>query len=65
METAEFDCLRDEGIEYGRKLEADGVKVHFYHTNGTMHAFDSVRSAPTTKAAITERVEYIKNKFNT
>ena len=64
METAEFDCLRDEGIEYGRKLEADGVKVHFYHTNGTMHAFDSVRSAPTTKAAITERVEYIKNKFN-
>lgn len=65
METAEFDCLRDEGLEYGRKLEAEGVDVHFYHTNGTMHAFDSVRNAPTTRAAITERVEYIKNKFYT
>ena len=65
METAEFDCLCDEGLEYGKKLEAEGVDVHFYHTTGTMHAFDSVSSAPTTKAAITERVNYINNKFNT
>lgn len=64
METAEFDCLRDEGIEYGKKLQNDGVNVHFYHTLGTMHAFDSVRNAPTTVAAIEERISYIKSKFN-
>ena len=63
METAEFDCLRDEGIAYGKKLENDGVNVHFYHTLGTMHAFDSVRRAPTTEAAMKERIEYIKCKF--
>ena len=64
METAEFDCLRDEGIEYGKKLQSDGVNVHFYHTLGTMHAFDSVRNAPTTMAAMKERIAYIKSKFN-
>lgn len=63
METAEFDCLRDEGMAYGEKLKNDGVNVHFYHTFGTMHAFDSVRNAPTTEAAIKERIEYIKSKF--
>lgn len=63
METAEFDCLRDEGIAYGEKLKNDGVDVHFYHTYGTMHAFDSVRGAPTTELAIKERIEYMNHKF--
>jgi acetyl esterase/lipase len=63
METAEFDCLRDEGIMYGEMLEKAGVEVEFYHTKGTMHAFDGVRKAPTTEKAIVKRLEYITSKF--
>ena len=37
--TAEFDPLRDEGIAYGKKLEADGVAVNARHFAGTVHAF--------------------------
>ena len=37
--TAEFDPLRDEGIAYGKKLEADGVTVAARHFSGTVHAF--------------------------
>ena len=64
METAEFDCLRDEGIMYGEMMEKSGVPVTFYHTKGTMHAFDGKRSAPTTERAIEERLKYINRKFH-
>ena len=64
METAEFDCLRDEGIEYGKRMKKDGVEVVFYATKGTMHAFDGKRSAPTTEEAIQNRLTYLNRKFN-
>ena len=37
--TAQFDPLRDEGIAYGKKLEADGVDVTFRHYPNTPHGF--------------------------
>jgi acetyl esterase len=37
--TAQFDPLRDEGIAYGKKLEADGVDVTFRHYPNTVHGF--------------------------
>ncbi len=64
METAEFDCLRDEGVEYGKRMKCDGVEVVFYQTKGTMHAFDGKRSAKTTEEAIQTRLTYINRKFN-
>ena len=63
MEVAEFDCLRDEGIAYGRALEAAGVEVTLYHTRGTMHAFDTVRKSPITEDAIQNRISFIKRNF--
>ncbi len=63
METAEFDCLRDEGVVYGKMLQDAGIPVTFYQTKGTMHAFDGKRSAPTTEKAIQERIKYINSKF--
>ena len=63
METAEFDCLRDEGVMYGEMLRDEGVSATFYQTKGTMHAFDVKRTAPTTEKAIQERLKYINSKF--
>lgn len=37
--TAGFDVLRDEGIAYSERLQADGVPVDAHHYPGTIHGF--------------------------
>ncbi len=64
IETAEFDCLHDDGINYAEKLRAAGIAVTLNETKGTMHGFDIVQKAPTTKAALTARIEYMRNMFH-
>ena len=63
VETAEFDCLRDEGIAYAEALRAAGVPVQINETCGTMHGFDIVLNAPITQAAVAERIAYMKARF--
>ena len=63
VETAEFDCLHDEGIAYAEALRAAGVAVTLHETQGTMHGFDIVERAPTTKAAVAARVQYMQSVF--
>lgn len=40
--TAEFDPLRDEGEEYGRKLEQAGVPVYSYRMEDGLHGYFSL-----------------------
>ena len=63
VETAEFDCLHDEGIAYANALLEAGVSVELKETRGTMHGFDIVEKAPTTRAAIKARIEFMKKIF--
>ena len=65
IETAEFDCLHDEAIAYANVLQQAGVVVTLNETKGTMHGFDIVEKAPTTKAAVKARIEFMKNLFGT
>jgi acetyl esterase len=37
--TAGFDVLRDEGLAYAERLQADGVAVTSHHYPGTIHGF--------------------------
>jgi len=37
--TAEYDPLRDEGAEYGRRLQVAGVEVKHMHFEDQMHGF--------------------------
>ncbi|MFH0516157.1 alpha/beta hydrolase [Streptomyces sp. M41] len=39
--TIEFDPLRDEGLDFGRRLLAAGVSVQVHHLPGTFHGFDA------------------------
>jgi acetyl esterase/lipase len=63
VETAEFDCLHDEGIAYANALLEAGVSVELNETRGTMHGFDIVEKAETTKRAVAERISYMKDQF--
>ena len=63
VETAEFDCLHDEAINYANAMIAAGVNVELFETEGTMHGFDSVMDAPTTKMVIQKRIDFMMKHF--
>ena len=37
IETAEYDSLHDEGVEYANKLKASHIDVELFNTIGTIH----------------------------
>ena len=63
IETAEFDCLRDDGILYAQRLEQSGVPVALYNTEGTIHGFDIVLDSPIVRACADRRVAFLKQVF--
>lgn len=60
IETAEFDCLHDDGILYGKLLRENGIDVTLNETKGTMHGFDIATKAPTTLAAMEARIKFMQ-----
>lgn len=64
IETAEFDCLYNDGILYSDLLKRSGIRVVLNETKGTMHGFDIVQNAQTTKKALKVRIEFMKQSFN-
>lgn len=60
IETAEFDCLHDDGILYAKLLREAGIKVVLNETKGTMHGFDIATKAPTTLVAMEQRISFMK-----
>ena len=63
VEVAEYDSLRDEGLNYAAALEAAGVKVTRHETKGTPHGFEFISGAPLTLATIRHRAEILKEAF--
>ncbi len=60
IETAEFDCLHDDGLLYASLLKEAGIEVTVNETQGTMHGFDIATKAPTTLAAMAARIDFMK-----
>lgn len=66
VSTNEFDCLRDEGISYARRLQEAGVATELHHFPGTFHAFDlSVRTAAVARRALAEQVDVLRRALAT
>ena len=63
IETAQFDCLHDEGILYAGKLASAGTKVELNETEGTFHGYDTVIDAQIVKRNINRRVSFLKAGF--
>lgn len=60
IETAEFDCLHDDGILYAQCLRSAGIPVTLNESNGTMHGFDIMEKAPISRAAMQARIVFIR-----
>ena len=63
IETAQFDCLHDEGILYARKLSQAGVNVEINETEGTFHGYDAKTDAQVVRQSIDRRVSFLRKEF--
>lgn len=63
IETAEFDCLRDEGLLYAHKLKDTNIKVELNQTKGTIHAYDIIEKSSITQDSIQRRVMALSQGF--
>lgn len=59
VETAEFDCLRDEGNELAQRMLGAGVATAHIQTKGTMHGFDMAQKSEITRQQIAERCKWL------
>lgn len=64
LETAEFDCLHDEGIAYAKKLRNAGGNVSVHETRRTIHGYDIVLHNPITRDSIRKRVNALRTAFS-
>ncbi len=63
LETAEFDCLRDEGAAFAKRLQDSGIPVLLNETRGTMHGYDIVRRSPITQENLAKRIAALRAAF--
>ena len=59
IEVAEFDCLHDEGMEFGQRLESEGVSVEIHDIKGACHGFESVLKSNMVNECINRRISWI------
>ncbi|EKD88168.1 MAG: heroin esterase, partial [uncultured bacterium] len=64
IEVAEFDCLRDEGINFAEALQKNGVQVELNKTTGTIHGFEIAESSELVHQIVAKRIEALKKAFN-
>lgn len=63
IETAEYDCLHDEGLLYGNKLRQAGAQVEINETDGTVHGYDLFTSAAVVTQNIERRISFLQKHF--
>lgn len=61
IEPQEFDCLRDEALEYAKVLEENNINVEVNYLKGTFHAFDLLQWKQIVKKAMARRIAALRN----
>lgn len=64
IETAEYDCLHDEGILYGKKLREAGADVRINETKGTVHGYDVAIRTKIANRHIRKRIRFLKKELH-
>lgn len=63
IETAEYDCLHDEGMLYAKRLRDAGANVEINETRGTIHGYDSAINTKIARSNIEKRILFLKRGF--
>lgn len=63
VETAEFDCLHDEGVLYAERLRKAGAEVECNETKGTFHGYDSALGTGVAAESIQKRIAFLQRGF--
>ena len=63
IETAQFDCLHDDGVNYAHLLNAVNVDTTLFETEETMHGFDMAGKSKITARSVENRVAFLKKIF--
>jgi len=61
IETAEFDCLHDEGLAYAKHIEGVAEYVEINETKGTFHGYDILAKHPITRDSVKKRIDFMKS----
>ena len=61
IETAEYDCLHDEGVMLYERILSCGGQAELYQTKGTMHGYDIKLKAPTTVKSVDKRIRFLNS----
>ena len=61
IETAEYDCLHDEGIEFAEKLKSQGIPVEVHDMIGTCHGYETATKSSILEQCMSRRAKWIKN----
>lgn len=63
IEVNEFDCLRDEAIDYSQKLSQSKIDIVLVQTKGTVHGFELNYRSAYTQQIIKTRIDYMNRQF--
>ena len=61
IETAEFDCLRDEGAAYAARLTREGVACEYHAIKNAMHGYDIAGKSDFLKAVMAYRIKFLRD----
>ncbi len=63
VETAEFDCLCDEGIAYAEALKNAGAQIELNKTAGTIHGYEVAMKSEITTENVARRINALRKAF--
>lgn len=63
IEVAEYDCLRDEGIAFGNRLQQEDVLVELHEVKQACHGFETATRSSLTKEAMDRRVASVQRRL--